>query len=165
VAGIMDAGGLVSDDIVIALIDERLRDGSTKAGAIFDGFPRTVAQAEALDHMLAGHGRRIERAVLMDVPDAEVERRNSGRRMCPICQRTYHIQSNPPKVVGHCDVEGAELVTRPDDRLEKIRARLEAYHREAPVIGFYEAKGVLGRVNGVGDLDEITARLVAAVEA
>src|SRR6187551_1838700 len=91
VAAVMDAGHLVSDDIVIALIEEKLADGSTKGGAIFDGFPRTVAQAEALDAMLTRHGRHVDRAVLMYVPDDEVVRRNSGRRMCSKCQRTYHV--------------------------------------------------------------------------
>ncbi len=163
VAGIMDAGGLVSDDIVVALIEERLASGEAKGGAIFDGFPRTVAQADALEAMLARYGRRVERAVLMDVPDDEVERRNSGRRMCVTCQRTYHIEFHPTKVAGVCDFDAGELVQRPDDRPEKIRARLAAYHRE-PVIDFYDGKGLLKRVDGVGELDEVTARLVAAVE-
>ncbi len=163
VAGIMDAGGLVSDDIVIALIEERLNDGTTKHGAIFDGFPRTEAQADALEAMLARYGRQVDRAVLVDVPDAEVERRNSGRRMCAKCQRTYHVEFNPPKVAGVCDVDGGELVQRPDDRIEKIRARLAAYHRE-PVQDYYDRKGMLKRVDGLGGLDDIFARLVAAVE-
>src|SRR5215470_7173068 len=90
VAAIMDAGKLVSDDIVVALIDERLRDASTKDGAIFDGFPRTVAQAESLARLLADRGRALAAVVQLDVPDAEVVRRNSGRRMCSNCQRTYH---------------------------------------------------------------------------
>jgi adenylate kinase len=160
----MDAGGLVSDDIVIALIEERLQDGSTQRGAIFDGFPRTVAQAEALDAMLARHGRKLDRAVLVDVPDGVVEERNAGRRICTKCQHTYHLIFHPPKVDGVCDLDGSPLMQRPDDKLEKIRARLEVYHRE-PMIPYYEKKGMLHRVDGVGALDEVFERLVAAVDA
>ncbi len=164
VAAVMDAGKLVSDDIVIELIEERLADPSTKQGAIFDGFPRTVAQARSLDDMLARHGKKIDHAVMVDVPDAEVVRRNSGRRMCPTCQRTYHIESAPPKKDEVCDVEGTKLVQRPDDAPDKIRARLEAYHRDtAPVIDYYEKKGLLRRVDGVGELDAVTGRLARAV--
>src|SRR5262245_46232569 len=158
VAAIMDAGQLVSDDIVIALIEERLADGSTRAGAIFDGFPRTVAQAEALEKMLARYGRKIDRAVLVHVSDEEVVRRNSGRRMCSKCQRTYHVEFARPAVEGVCDVDGGELVQRADDRPEKIRARLEAYHRE-PMVEYYEGKRMLRRVEGVGGLDEVFERL------
>jgi adenylate kinase len=163
VAAIMDAGKLVSDDIVLALIEERLADGSTASGAIFDGFPRTVAQAEALEAMLARHGRRLDRAVLIDVSDEEVVRRNSGRRMCSSCQRTFHVEFAPPKQEGLCDACGGELVQRSDDLPEKIRARLEAYHRE-PMVEHYESKGLLRRVAGVGELDEVFARLVRAVD-
>lgn len=164
VAAIMDAGHLVSDDIVIALIEERLAEGSTKAGAIFDGFPRTVAQAEALERMLGRFDRRIDRVVLVDVSDDEVVRRNSGRRMCSKCQCTYHVEFAPPKVEGVCDVCGGELIQRADDRPEKIRARLEAYHRE-PMVEYYESKNMLRRIDGVGALDDVFERLVHAVDA
>jgi adenylate kinase len=164
VAAIMDAGHLVSDDIVIALIEEKLADGSTRAGAIFDGFPRTVAQAEALEKMLARYGRHIDRVVLVHVSDDEVVRRNSGRRMCSRCQRTYHVEFAPPKVEGVCDACGGELVQRADDRPEKIRARLEAYHRE-PMVEHYEGKKLLRRVDGLGALDDVFERLVHAVDA
>jgi adenylate kinase len=166
VAAVMDSGKLVSDDIVIALIDEKLRHDSTRNGAIFDGFPRTVTQAEALDRLLADRGRKLHRVVLLDVPDAEVIRRNSGRRMCVKCQHTYHIEFAPPKVSGVCDVDGAELIQRPDDQPEKIQVRLDAYRRETePLIGYYEAKGLLRRVNGVGTQDEVAARLADALRA
>ena len=126
VAAIMDAGQLVSDDIVIKLIEERLKDPVTRAGAIFDGFPRTVAQAAALDELLGAVKRRIDRAVMVHVPDEEVVKRNSGRRTCPKCQRTYHLEYSPPKRPGLCDLDSAELVQRPDDLPEKIAARLAA---------------------------------------
>lgn len=163
VAAIMDAGGLVSDDIVIALIEEKLRDGTAARGAIFDGFPRTPAQADALGAMLARYGRKLGGAVLVDVPDEEVVRRNSGRRMCRKCQHTYHIEFHPPKVDMLCDIDQSELIQRPDDHPDKIRARLQAYHRE-PMPEYYENKGMLRRVNGIGPLDEVFKRLVAAVE-
>ena len=166
VAAVMDSGKLVSDDIVIALIDEKLRQDSTRNGAIFDGFPRTVAQAEALDRLLAERGRKLHRVVLLDVPDAEVIRRNSGRRMCIKCQHTYHIEFAPPKVPGTCDLDGSELIQRPDDQPEKIQIRLDAYRRETePLIGYYEAKGLLRRVHGVGSQDEVAARLAEALRA
>jgi adenylate kinase len=159
----MDAGKLVSDEIVIALIEERLRDASTRAGAIFDGFPRTTAQAAALDRLLGKRERRIDRAVLIDVPDDEVVRRNSGRRMCSKCQRTYHVEFSPPRAESVCDVCGGELVQRADDRPEKIRARLDAYHRDtAPVLAYYAAK--LDKVNGLGSPDVIFERLAQVLD-
>ncbi|MFH0902644.1 MAG: adenylate kinase [Pseudomonadota bacterium] len=166
VAAIMDAGGLVSDEIVIALIQERLAQPETKQGAIFDGFPRTPAQAEALDSMLAKLGRKIDRVVIVEVPDGEVETRNVGRRMCSGCQRTYHLEFSPPSKPGICDACGGDLVQRPDDQLERIKARLQAYHRDtAPVAGYYEKKGLVRRVNGVGGLEEVFDRLATAIDA
>jgi adenylate kinase len=166
VAAIMDAGQLVSDEIVIALIEEKLKDPVTRAGAIFDGFPRTVAQAEALDRLLGAMSRKIDRAVMVNVPDAEVVRRNSGRRTCPKCQRTYHVELSPPKRPGLCDLDSAELVQRPDDHPVKIQARLEAYHKDtAPVIKHYQARGLMRRIDGVGTQDDVWSRLVAAIDA
>jgi adenylate kinase len=165
VAAIMDSGKLVSDDIVIALIRERLGDASTREGAIFDGFPRTTAQAAALDNMLATMGRKIARAVLVEVPDAEVERRNVGRRMCATCQRTYHLVFAPPKTEGICDADGGQLIQRADDHVDKVRARLSAYHRDtAPVMEYYDNKGLLARVDGVGEQDQIFSRLSRAID-
>jgi adenylate kinase len=165
VAAIMDAGQLVSDDIVIALIEEQLRLEATRAGAIFDGFPRTVAQAEALAAMLARFDRKIDRCVMIQVADDEVVRRNVGRRTCLKCGRTYNIDTAPPRNPGRCDGCGSELVQRTDDREEKVRARLEAYHRDtAPVVAWYEKYGLVRRVDGIGALDDITARLRAAID-
>jgi adenylate kinase len=164
VAAIMDAGHLVSDDIVVKLIEERLADGSTRAGAIFDGFPRTFAQADALNALLAKHGRQIDRAILVDVSDDEVVRRNSGRRTCSRCQRTYHVEFAPPKVEGVCDACGGELVWRADDRPEKIRTRLGAYHAER-MVDYYQGKKLLRRVDGIGAQAEVFERLARAVDA
>lgn len=165
VAAIMDAGQLVSDEIVIALIDEKLRSAETRAGAIFDGFPRTDAQAEALDKLLLSMGRKLDRVILVDVPDAEVVRRNVGRRTCPKCGRTYHVELAPPRQAGACDVDGAALEQRPDDMLDKVTARLEAYHRStAQVMGYYDKQGLTARISGVGAQDDVFARLVALID-
>jgi len=164
VATIMDSGHLVSDDIVSALIDERLGDGSTARGAVFDGYPRTATQADSLSGMLARHGRKIDRAILVDVPDAEVERRIVGRRICKSCQTPYHIEFKPPKVAGVCDLDQGELIQRPDDSVEKVRTRLGAYHAER-MVEYYDAKGILTRVDGLGAFDQVFSRLVAAVDA
>ena len=165
VAAIMDAGDLVSDDIVIELIEERLQGPEAQAGAIFDGFPRTVAQAEALDALLEKNGRSLGRVVLLEVADDEVTRRNSGRRMCSQCQATYHMDFKPPQKAGVCDSCGsAQLVHREDDKVDKIRARLANYHEQtAPVAGYYEKRGMLTRVDGVGSTDEVTGRLTSAI--
>jgi adenylate kinase len=165
VAAIMDAGQLVSDDIVIALIEEQLKLAATRQGAIFDGFPRTVPQAQALDALLAKNGRKIDRVIVMEVADEEVVTRNVGRRTCLTCGRTYHLQFTPPKTAGRCDEDGSELVQRTDDREEKVRARLEAFHRDtAAVVPFYENKGLVRRVDGIGPLDEVFARLANAID-
>lgn len=165
VAAVMDAGKLVSDEIVIALIEERLGDPATKDGAIFDGFPRTTAQAESLDAMLGRYGRHLDRALLVEVPDDEVVVRNSGRRMCAKCQRTFHVQFSPPRTAGICDACGGELVQRPDDAEDKVRARLGAYHRDtAAVIQYFDDRGILRRVEGVGAQDAVFERLAHAID-
>ncbi|RMH39321.1 MAG: adenylate kinase [Deltaproteobacteria bacterium] len=164
VAAIMDAGGLVPDDVVIALIEDRLGNPDAAAGAILDGFPRTVAQAEALDAMLARRGKRVDAVLAIDVPDDEVVRRNAGRRSCPVCGATYHVEFKPPRSPGVCDADGTALVQREDDKPDRIRARLEAYHRQtAPVLGYYEPKGIVRSIDGVGDIDAVFDRLVAAI--
>ena len=165
VAVIMDEGKLVSDDIVIALIEEKLKDPATSAGAIFDGFPRTVAQAQALDGLLERLGRRVDGAILVDVSNEEVVRRNSGRRTCSTCQRTYHVVFAPPRTPDVCDLDGGTLVQRGDDLAEKIMARLEVYHRQtAPLIDYFQDRGLLKRVDGVGAQDEVFERLTKAVD-
>jgi adenylate kinase len=165
VAAIMDSGGLVSDDIVIALIEEQLALPSTAKGAIFDGFPRTLAQAEALDALLARSGRKIDRCVQIEVADEEVVTRNVGRRTCLKCGRTYHVKNAPSKVEGTCDECGSELVHRPDDHEDKVRARLAAYHRDTTaVVPYYEQKGLVRKVDGLGALDDVFARLAQAID-
>ena len=162
VAAVMDAGDLVSDEIVVELIEEQLGDDVT--GAILDGFPRTTAQAEALTEMLERKHRRIDHVLSIEVADAEVMRRNSGRRTCPTCGRSYHIEFQPPAAEGVCDADGAELVQRPDDMPDKITQRLQAYHRDtAPVREYYEPRGLIRSIDGIGSVDEVFQRLTAAI--
>jgi adenylate kinase len=165
VAAVMDAGKLVSDDLVEALVEERLGRPDAKAGVILDGFPRTIAQAEALDRLLQKMERTPVRAVAIVVPREALLPRLTGRLSCPTkgCGATYHITNNPPKVAGHCDKCNAELVTRPDDRPEAIVTRLEAYERDtAPLIEYYRTRGALHEVDGLGTVDEILDRIAAA---
>ncbi len=164
VAAIMDAGELVSDEIVIALIEDKLDGGEAKEGAILDGFPRTTAQAEALDAMLAAKGREVDAVLSIHVSDDDVVRRNSGRRTCPVDGASYHLEFNPPKQAGVCDNDGAALVHRDDDKPEKIRVRLEAYHRDtAPVLSYYAPRGLVKTIDGIGSIDEVFGRLTAAI--
>ena len=164
VAAIMDAGELVSDDIVIALIEEKLDGNEASEGAILDGFPRTTAQAEALDAMLSSKGRAVDAVLSIEVSDDDVVRRNSGRRTCPTCSTSYHVEFNPPRAAGVCDNEGAALVQREDDKPEKIQARLAAYHRDtAPVLAYYQPQGLVKPVDGVGSIDDVFGRLTAAI--
>jgi adenylate kinase len=162
VAAIMDAGELVADEVVIALIEERLAGSST--GAILDGFPRTTAQAESLTAMLGRNGRRVQGVLSIEVADEEVVRRNSGRRTCSACGRSYHLDFQPPRQPGLCDVDGAALLLREDDKPDKIRARLAAYHRDtAPVLTYYRPRGLVRSVDGIGAIDDVFVRLSTAV--
>jgi adenylate kinase len=160
----MDAGGLVPDEVVIGLIDERLRQPDAAQGFLLDGFPRTVPQAEALDRLLAGLSQPLEDVLLIDVPAEAIVRRLSGRRTCPACGRPYHVESDPPPADGRCGSCGTELVTRPDDRPETVQARLKVYAEStAPLRDYYAAKGLLRSVDGIGAVEEVTARLKAAL--
>jgi len=164
VAAIMDSGKLVSDEIVIALIEEKFDAGDAKEGAILDGFPRTPAQAEALDAMLDAKGRKVDAVLSIHVSDEDVVRRNSGRRTCPVDGASYHLEFKPPKREGLCDHDGAALVHREDDMPDKIRVRLEAYHRDtAPVLAYFEPKGLVKTVDGTGSIAEVFARLTGAI--
>ncbi len=163
---VMDAGQLVSDDIVIGIIDERLDAPDTKGGVIFDGFPRTVAQAEALDAMLARKGRRLGHAIEIRVPDQLLIDRITGRFTCAKCGAGYHDQFQKPKAVGVCDkCGGTEFVRRADDNAETVTKRLGAYHAQtAPLLPYYEGKGVLSVVDGTQDIAEVTRALEAILD-
>ena len=152
---IMAAGGLVSDDIIIGLVKDRIAQPDCKNGFLFDGFPRTIPQAQAMQEA----GVRIDRVIEIDVPDEEIIKRLSGRRVHPGSGRVYHIEHNPPKKAGIDDVTGEALVQREDDKEDTVRKRLEVYHNQTkPLVDFYQqhsGAGVYRRVAGVGSVEAI----------
>ena len=162
---IMKAGGLVPDDVIIAIMDSRLDQPDCRKGFILDGFPRTVPQAEALDAMLARKGLKLDLVVTLDVDDEAMVERISGRFSCAQCGAGYHDTFQRPKIDGVCDVCGSrEVVRRKDDNAETVRQRLKAYHAQTkPIIAFYEAKGLVQHVDGMGAIDDVTTRLRAVV--
>jgi adenylate kinase len=156
---LMKAGALVPDDVVIAMILERIARPDAGQGFMLDGFPRTTPQAEALDRALAGAGVALDAVVLIEVPDELIVERGVGRRTDPETGKIYHLKFDPPPA----DVVG-RLVHRKDDTAEAIHKRLEKYHSEtAPIVPFYQGKGVLRRVDGVGTPDEVTRRITAVL--
>lgn len=165
VKAIMDSGKLVPDDIIIEMIAERIAQPEAARGFILDGFPRTVPQAEALDHMLAEQGRKLDHVILMEVDEPTLINRISGRVTCPLCGASYHEDYNPPKTHGHCDNCGAtELVHRADDRPEAIATRLAAYRNQtAPILPYYRDRGILRSVDGMAEIDEVTREIEAVI--
>ena len=163
---VMEAGQLVSDEIVIAVLKDRLEEGDTGKGVILDGFPRTIAQAEALDSLLAGKGQKITAVISLEVEDEAMIERISGRYTCAKCGEGYHDTFKKPAVAGVCDVCGStEFKRRADDNAETVRSRLAAYHAQtAPLIEFYKARGVLAEVEAMGSIEEIAAHLAKIVE-
>jgi len=161
----MEKGQLVPDEIILSMVKERLSQPDAQKGFILDGFPRTVAQAEALDKMLEEMGKKIEFVLALIVPDEELVTRLTGRRTCKNCGMMYHIKFKPPKVEGKCDVCGGELYQRPDDNEETVRNRLKVYHEQtAPLIEYYRKKGVLFEVDGSKSIEEITNQLINILE-
>jgi adenylate kinase len=145
----MDAGELVPDELIIKMAAERLKEDDAQDGFILDGFPRTVAQADALAEMLSGLGRRITAALLIDVADEEVVRRLSGRRVCVKAGHNYHVDFDPPKNEGVCDQDGSRLIQRDDDKPDVIRNRLAVYHEKTkPLIDYYDRQGLMKRIDG-----------------
>jgi len=145
----MERGDLVPDEVIVGMIGERIASEDAADGFILDGFPRTAPQAEALAAKLAELGRELAAVLLIDVSDAEVERRLGGRRTCAEQGHVFHVELNPPRVEGVCDVDGSELLVRDDDKPEVIRHRLEQYHaKTAPLIEHYDAQGLLRRIEG-----------------
>ena len=160
---VMERGELVSDAIVSALIDENLAAMPAEQGAIFDGYPRTAAQGEQLDELLAKHGRSLDHVIELEVDvDALVER-ITGRFSCANCGALYHDTANPPAKEGVCDVCGStEFKRRPDDNEETVRTRMAEYRaKTAPILPGYEARGIVTRVNGMADIDEVAAAIDA----
>jgi len=161
VAEVMARGDLVTDDIVIGLIAEQLDGEAGRHGLIFDGFPRTLAQADALEALMAEKGRRLDAVIEMRVEDEELIRRIAGRFTCAACGEVYHDDTKPTAAAGVCDkCGGTEFVRRADDNADSVRVRLMAYYRNtAPLIGYYHAKGKLRTVDGLGDIDAIAAQI------
>ncbi|HQZ02950.1 MAG TPA: adenylate kinase [Thauera sp.] len=166
---VMDAGGLVSDDIIIGLVKDRLQHDDCKHGYMFDGFPRTIPQADAMKEA----GVPIDFVLEIDVPDGEIVERMSGRRAHLSSGRTYHVKYNPPKVEGKDDVTGEDLVQRDDDKEETVKKRLDVYHAQTkPLVEYYSAwarSGAAGapkvrKIAGLGAVDEITARAFEALK-
>ena len=161
VKAIMDSGQLVPDDTMIEMIDRRIAEPDCRKGFILDGFPRNVPQAEALDAMLAAHRLKIDHVILLDVDEAALIDRLSGRFTCTQCGASYHERYNPPRREGVCDVcGGTEFVCRTDDQPEAVRARFEVYRRQtAPILPYYGNRGILRRVDGMADIDTVTRQV------
>ena len=158
----MDRGDLVPDEVIIGVITERLAESEAADGFILDGFPRTLPQAEALDAELQKLGRGLTLALLIEVPDEEVVRRLGGRRTCAKNGHIFHVEFDPPKEPDVCDIDGSRLVIREDDKPEVIRHRLEQYREKTePLVGYYEDKGLLRRVNGAQSPDDVSDRIRA----
>lgn len=158
-APIMASGGLVSDDLMIGIINERLAKADAGRGFILDGFPRTIVQAEKLDNIV-GNGTDPLRVLQLLVPDDAIVRRITMRRTCAQCGAIYHLENNPPANDSVCDRCGAEVIARSDDTEEAVRKRLESFHRQTmPVASYYESKNILRKVDGIGPVDEVFERI------
>jgi len=161
----MDRGELVPDSVVLGMVKERLSQDDCKKGFILDGFPRNVAQAEALDKMLAEMNMPLDIALNLDVPFDDLMKRLTGRRTCKSCGQMYNVYYSPSKVEGKCDKCGGELFQRDDDKEETIRKRLEVYKAQTePLIDYYSKKGILKNVSGTGSIDEIFNSICAILE-
>jgi adenylate kinase len=161
----MDRGQLVPDATTIRMLLDRLDETDAKGGAILDGFPRTEAQARALDAALAERGSKVDRAVLIDVPPEDLVRRMAGRWICEQSGHVYHETANPPRVAGRCDIDGSPLVQRADDRAETIRARLaEQLGALAEVVDHYRRAGVLRTVDGRSPIDVVSRDVLAELD-
>ncbi len=156
----MESGKLVPDEVVIKIISDKVATIAADRGTLFDGFPRTLDQAAALDKALEGNGRKIDAVVFLNVPDEEVVARLCGRRMCPACNAIYHVTGKPPKKEGVCDNEGAALIQRADDNETVIRQRLDTYHSQTqPVIDYYGKKNLLKEVGLTGSPQETSRKI------
>ena len=157
----MESGGLVPDEVIIGIVAERIQAPDCVNGFILDGVPRTIAQAEAIE----ASGIELDAAVSLEIDDSEIEERIVGRRSCKECGAGYHVKFSPTKVEGVCDVCGGELIQRADDTVETVRERLRVYHESTePLKAFYEARGKLKKVEGSGDIAEITQLIFKALE-
>jgi adenylate kinase len=160
----MDQGDLVPDQLIVAMAAERLGEPDAQDGFILDGFPRTIEQAEALDKQLSELKRHVTAAILIEVPDDEVVRRLSGRRVCVKSGHNYHVEFDPPKREGVCDQDGSRLIQRDDDKPEVIRNRLDVYHKQTePLVDYYDQKGLMRRIDGTRSPDEVHDHIRAVI--
>ena len=161
--GFMDCGELVPDDVTVAMVRERFSRSDAQTGFVLDGFPRTLAQAEALTQMLNKMGRQLDGVIYIKVSDEEIVKRLSGRIICKECQTPFHKIFNPFKSCPYHKCHGEYLYQRDDDKPETVRARLETYHTQtAPLIEYYQQAGLLIEIDGEGEVSEITERMLAA---
>jgi adenylate kinase len=162
--GFMDAGDLVPDELIVAMAAERLQEEDAEDGFILDGFPRTLAQAKALEEQLSKLGRRVTAALLIDVPDEEVVRRLSGRRVCVKSGHNYHVEFDPPKHEGVCDQDGSRLIQRDDDKPEVVENRLRVYHEQTePLVNYYDEQGLMRRIDGTRPATEVHDHIRAVI--
>jgi adenylate kinase len=165
IKAVMDSGALVSDAIVIEVIEHRIAAPDARNGVILDGFPRNVPQAEALDAMLARHGLKLDHVILMEVDEAALIDRLAGRFSCRQCGASYHERYHRPRTEGACDICGAtDFVQRPDDRPEAVATRLAVYRDQtAPILPYYRRKGILSTIDGMGDMDSVARQIEAII--
>ena len=162
----MDQGLLVPDEVTIGMLLDRIHQDDCEKGYVLDGFPRTIPQAESLTKALSDRGEAIDYAIDVDVPDENIVNRMSGRRACLTCGATYHVTFGPPAKEGICDVCGAELVLRDDDKPETVQKRLAVYHEQTqPLIDYYKEAGVLANVDGTQDMEKVFSDIVAVLGA
>ena len=162
----MDKGELVPDEITIKMILERIAQPDCASGCLFDGFPRTLQQAKALDKALREQGRKIDKATYIEVPDEQLVKRLSGRWLCRACQTPYHITNSPPETPGKCDRCGGELYQRSDDREETVKERLSVFLAQTvPILDYYEKQGKLIRVNGNMEMQGVARQIISALTA
>lgn len=158
----MDKGALVPDDITIGMLMDRIHEADCKNGYVLDGFPRTIPQAECLTEALEKSGESIDYAIDVDVPDEHIVNRMGGRRACVGCGATYHVEFNPPKAEGICDVCGSELTLRDDDKPETVKKRLDVYHDQTqPLIDYYKGFGKLKQVDGTQSMDKVFEDIIS----
>lgn len=160
----LQSGNLVPDAVTVGLVQERLSKADCRRGFLLDGFPRTVPQAEALDAWLESRNERLEAVIDIEVPREELLRRLTGRRICSQCGATYHLQYNPPRETGKCDICGGLLIQRDDDTVATVEKRLEVYKEQTePLIVYYRRRGLLREIDGSGDIRAVTTAIGAAL--
>ena len=164
VEGIMARGQLVPDDITVRIIEKRLNSPEAQKGFVLDGFPRNLAQAEALKSILEKKGQHLDLVIDLLVPQEELLERSRTRRVCSKCGRSYNLKLNPPKVEGKCDVCGGDLVTRQDDKEDTVRERFRVYHEETePLREYYMKSGILVSIDGCGEVECVCKRVIASL--